>query len=111
MASRRADAGWVDTMKASRAGSMRPIPIAEVFHDPETGYFGYRYFYEGRRPHYVLAAYPTLPATLAACDPHGERVWEESSDADENKILISRSYKPDSVLDLLARTPPHVSGR
>src|SRR5262249_11090173 len=87
-------------MKASRAGSMRPIPIAEVFHDPETGYFGYRYFYEGRRPHYVLAAYPTLPATLAAFDPHGERVWEESSDADENKILISRSYKPDSVLDL-----------
>ena len=83
--------------KAPRVGSMRPIPIAEVFHDPETGYFGYRYFYEGRRPHYALAAYPTLPATLAACDTHGERVWEEASDA--------------SVLDLLARTPPHVLRR
>jgi hypothetical protein len=42
---------------------------------------------------------------LAACDPHGERVWEEASEADENKILISRSYKPGSVRDLLSQTP------
>jgi len=91
--------------------SVRSIPIAEVFHDPQTGYFGYRYFFEGRPPHYALAAYPTLPATLAACDPHGERVWEEASDADENKILISRSYKPGSVRDLISQTPLPVSRR
>jgi hypothetical protein len=57
------------------------------------------------------AAYPTLPATLAACDPHGERVWVEASDADENKILISRAYKPGSVRDLSLRTPLPVSRR
>jgi hypothetical protein len=90
---------------------MRLIPIAEVFHDPQTGYFGYRYFFKGRPPHYTLATFPTLPATLAACDPLGERVWQEASFADENKILISCSYKPGSVLDLLSRTPPHVSRR
>jgi hypothetical protein len=88
---------------------MRPIPIAEVFHDPKTGYFGVRYRFDGQKPHYVLAAYPTFPAALAACDSHGERVWEEVSDADENKILISRSYRPGSVRDLSSRTPPHVS--
>jgi hypothetical protein len=85
---------------------MRPIPITEVFHDPEAGYFGYRDFFEGRPPQYTLAAYRTLPGTLAACDPHGERMWEEASDADENKILISRSYKPESVLDLIANAAP-----
>jgi len=49
--------------------------------------------------------------TLAAGDPHGERVWEEASDADESKILIPRAYKPGSVLDLISRTPPYVSRR
>jgi hypothetical protein len=96
-------------MKVRRA--MRPIPIAEIFHDSETGYFGYRYFFEGRPPHYTLATHPSLEAALAACDPHGERVWEETSDADENKILISRSYKPGSVRDLLLQTPLPVSRR
>ena len=90
---------------------MRPVPIAEVFQDSETGYFGYRYSFEGRPPHYTLAAYPTLEATLAACDPHGERVWEEASDADESKILISHAYQPGSVLDLVSRTPPHIAHR
>jgi hypothetical protein len=72
-----------------------PAGARGVFHDPKTGYFGYRYFFESRPP-----------PTLAACDPHAERVWEEASDADENKILISRSYKPGSVRDLLSRTLP-----
>jgi hypothetical protein len=44
-------------------------------------------------------------------DPHGERAWEQASDAAENKILISRSYKPASVRDFISRTPPHVSRR
>jgi hypothetical protein len=48
---------------------------------------------------------------LAACDPHGERVWEEASDADENKILISRSYKLGSVRDLISQTALPVSRR
>jgi len=99
-------------MKARRSeASMRPVSIAEVYHHPQTGYFGYRYFFEGRLPHYTLAGYPTLPATLAACDPHSERVWEEASDADENKILISRAYKPGSVQDLISQTPLPVSRR
>jgi hypothetical protein len=42
---------------------MNPIPIAEVFHEFATGYFGYRYFFEGRLPHHTLAAYPTVPAS------------------------------------------------
>jgi hypothetical protein len=29
---------------------------------------------------------------LQACDPHGELAWEDASDADETKILISRRW-------------------
>jgi hypothetical protein len=39
---------------------------------------------------------------LEACDGHGEHIWEDASDADEKKILISRAYKPGSVLDRMA---------
>lgn len=45
----------------------------------------------------------TLQDALEACDGHGEHVWDDASDADENKILVSRSYKPGSVLDRLAQ--------
>ena len=67
--------------------------------------------YNRRLVHHTLVAYPTLAATLAACDPHGERIWEEASHADENKILISRSYKAGSVRELSLRTPLPVSRR
>jgi hypothetical protein len=38
-------------------------------------------------------------------------VWEEAGDADENKILISRSYQKGSVLDLISQTPLPLSRR
>jgi len=31
------------------------------------------------------------------CDPHRERIWEEASDADETKLLISRDFKEGTV--------------
>jgi hypothetical protein len=53
----------------------------------------------------------TLQPALAAFDPHRERVWEEASDADENKILMSRSYQPGSVQDLISRMLLPISRR
>jgi hypothetical protein len=38
-------------------------------------------------------------------------VWEEANDADENKILISRSYQPGSVQDLISQMLLPVSRR
>jgi hypothetical protein len=32
----------------------RQTPIAEIFYNRATGYFGYRFSFEGRPPHYVL---------------------------------------------------------
>jgi hypothetical protein len=36
----------------------------------------------------------TLQDVLEPSDSHREQIWEEASDADEAKILISRAYKP-----------------
>jgi hypothetical protein len=84
---------------------MQPgIPIAEVFAVHETGYFGFRYRFEGRPPHYSLDTCLTLQDALDSYDLHRERVWEEASDADETRILISRSYKPGSVAERLLKS-------
>jgi len=42
----------------------------------------------------------------ASCDPHNEHVWEDASDANERAIMVSRSYKPGSVLDRVSRAIP-----
>ena len=81
----------------------REIPICEIFHVPATGWYGFSYHFAGRPPHYTLNTCRTLQDALDNCDPHKEHVWEEASDADANKILISRGYKPGSGLDRMTR--------
>jgi len=80
----------------------RGIPVCEIFTVPETGCFGFRYYFEGR-PLHTLSTFTTLQGVLDTCDPHKEHVREEASDADENKILISRGDKPGSVLNRLEK--------
>ena len=75
-----------------------PTPIATIFYDSETGYFGYRYAFPGRPSHRTFATCPTLKDALDACDPQHEHDWVEPSDADERALLASRSYREGSVL-------------
>ena len=76
-----------------------PVPVCEIFNVPETGCYGYRYYFSGRPVHYTLDTCRTLQDSLDCCDVHRERIWREASDADETKILISDSYKAGSALD------------
>jgi hypothetical protein len=86
---------------------MQPgIPIAEVSAVPGTGYFGYTVRFDGRPPHDILDTCLTLQDALDSCEPQRERVWQEASDADETRILISRSYKPGSVPERLLKSAP-----
>jgi hypothetical protein len=78
-------------------------PITTVFYVPETRRFGFSYAFEGHRPHHVIASCLTLQDALDHCDPHGECVWAEPSDADENAVLISRGYKEGSVMWRMTR--------
>ncbi len=77
--------------------SVYPVPIAAIFQNPATGWFGVSYHFEGRQPHYVLDTHLTLDDALRAADPHNERIWEEPSDADESRLLVSREYVDGSV--------------
>jgi hypothetical protein len=78
------------------------VPVCEIFFMPETGCYGYRYRFQGRKPHITLDTCWTLEAALNSCDPHREHVWREAPDADEDRILISDSYQAGSVLDILS---------
>ena len=44
-----------------------------------------------------MATFDTVEQALAWCDPHRKCIWEEASDADETKLLISRDYKDGTV--------------
>ena len=77
--------------------SVYPVPIATIFQNPATGWFGVSFHFEGRQPHYVLDTHLTLDDALRAADPHKERIWEEPGDADESKLLVSREYVDGSV--------------
>ena len=44
-----------------------------------------------------LATFASIEDVLGWCDPYPERVWEEVSDADETKLLISHDFKEGTV--------------
>jgi hypothetical protein len=73
------------------------IPETTIFYDPATGWYGFSTRFPDRHPHHSIATFDTVEQALAWCDPHRESVWEEASDADETKLLISRDYKEGTV--------------
>jgi hypothetical protein len=40
-----------------------------------------------------MRVFSSMGDALAWIDPHRERTWEEPSDADDERLLISRRYK------------------
>jgi len=66
--------------------SARGIPEATIFHDPASRFYGDR-----------VDTRLTYQDALMSCDPQRERVWEESSDADETALLVSRDYREGTV--------------
>jgi hypothetical protein len=72
-------------------------PVTTIFHDPVTGFYGYRIQFPGSKPHYTLATCLMLQDALDSCDPHREHIWEEASDADDGALFVSRGFKPGSV--------------
>jgi hypothetical protein len=73
------------------------IPETTIFYDPATGWYGFSTRFPGRHPHHSIVVFDSVEDVLRWYDPHRERIWEEASDADETKLLISRDYKPGTV--------------
>jgi hypothetical protein len=72
--------------------------IITVFCIPETGCFGYSYHFPGEKPHYVINTCATLQQALSGCDSHLEHIWKEPDASDPNVVMVSRDYKPGTVM-------------
>ncbi len=73
------------------------IPEITIYFDQATGYYGFSTRFPGRPPHHIIDTFASVEDALNWCDGHRERIWEEVSDADETKLLISRDYKEGTV--------------
>ena len=73
------------------------IPETTIFYDPATGYYGFSSRFPGRHPHHMIDTFRSVEDVFGWCDPFRERVWEEASDADETKLMISRDFKEGTV--------------
>ncbi len=47
--------------------------------------------------HHKIDTFSSVDDALGWCDPHREHIWEEPSDADESKLLVSRDFKEGTV--------------
>jgi len=75
----------------------RPVPIARIAFNPETRCYGFTFRFQDRPVHYAIDTFTTLEWAKRWADPWNERIWEETSDADESALLISTAYKERSV--------------
>lgn len=73
------------------------IPQITIFYDLKTGSYGFSTRFPGQPLHHAIATFDTVDQALAWCDPHQERIWEEASDADETKLLISRDFREGTI--------------
>jgi hypothetical protein len=69
--------------------------------NPATRLYCFTVSFPGKHPHYSMDVFDSIESALEWIDPHQERIWEEPSDADESRLLVSRAYKPGSVEDRL----------
>jgi hypothetical protein len=74
-----------------------PIPEISITFDPAMCCYGFSTRLPGMRPHWKIDTFDSLEAVMLWADPWRERVWEEPSDADESRILISRERKPGAL--------------
>lgn len=71
-----------------------PVPEISITFDPATRCYGFSTRLPGMRPHWAIDTFESLEAVMHWADPWKERVWEEPSEGDDSRILVSREKKP-----------------
>jgi hypothetical protein len=74
-----------------------PVPEISITFDPAARCYGFSVRLPGMRPHPAIDTFESLEDVMRWADPWRERVWEEPSEADETRILVSRSKKPGAL--------------
>src|ERR1700674_646275 len=88
--------GWhaADILASAMLAPRRPVPEISITFDPATRCYGFSTRLPGMRPHWMIDTFTSLEDVMRWVDPWRERVWEEPGEADESRILVSRSEKP-----------------
>jgi hypothetical protein len=89
----------------------RPFPIAAITFDASTGLFGYRVWFEGRKPHNEMTTFRTAEGAKNWLDPQRERVWEATPGDSGDVIEISRKFLPGTVAERIQSGRGKVGGR
>ena len=74
-----------------------PVPEISITFDPGTRCYGFSTRLPGMRPHWVIDTFESLETVMLWVDPWQERIWMEASDADEDRILVSRERKVGAI--------------
>jgi hypothetical protein len=65
------------------------MPLAALTYNRQTGCYGFRVWFDGRPPHYVMEVFGSREPAQDWLDPHREYVWEEEPSPD-GLVLVSR---------------------
>ena len=86
---------------------MSAQPLAAITYNPETGFYGFRVWFEGRPPHEVMEVFDSRQHAQEWLDPHHERVWEETPSPDGRVLAIARRFREGSVSERMLEWPEH----
>jgi hypothetical protein len=65
-----------------------PVPEISITFDPAIRCYGFYTRLPGMRPHWVIDSFRSMEEVMLWVDPWRERVWEEPSDADEDRATV-----------------------
>ena len=71
-----------------------PVPEISITFDPAKRCYGFPTRLPGMPPHWKITTFRSIEEVMLWVDPWRERVWEEPGEADESRILVSRSERP-----------------
>ena len=74
-----------------------PVHEISITFDPGTRCYGFSTRLPGMRPQWAIDTFESLDDVMRWADPWRERVWEEPSEADDSRMLVSRSKKPGAL--------------
>ena len=81
------------------------MPLAAITYNAETGFYGFRVWFEGRRPHYEMQVFDSRENAQHWVDPHNEYVWEEAPSSDGQVLAVARRFREDSVAERMLEWP------
>jgi hypothetical protein len=79
------------------------MPLAALTYNRQTGCYGFRVWFDGRPPHYVMEVFGSRERAQDWLDPHREYVWEEEPSQDGLVLAVARRFREESVAERMLK--------